>query len=148
MYVFIYKMYIQKQVFSLTVAQKYNISEPINLGAQKMRRSITKLSQMQINYLRIDADGLAALFAAVSEDAFVAIDTVGVIIPEHVALSGEGLVTFPTTEVTAVPVLVHRLGVFATENKLKEIVFINILSLLYKMLLFICFISNVILLVK
>lgn len=76
-------------------------------------------------YLRVDANGLVAFFTAVSEDALVALDTIGVFIPEHVALSSEGLVALPTAEVTAVPVLVHRLGVFAAENKLQEITLIN-----------------------
>lgn len=68
--------------------------------------------------LRIDADGFVAFFAAVGEDAFVALDAVGVLIPEDVALASQRLVALPAAEVTAVPVLVHRLGVFATENKL------------------------------
>lgn len=69
-------------------------------------------------YLRVDADGLVALFAAVGEDAFVALDAVRVLIAEDIALAGERLVALPAAEVAAVPVLVHRLGVFATENKL------------------------------
>lgn len=68
--------------------------------------------------LRVDADGFVAFFAAVGEDALVALDAVGVLIPEDVALAGQRLVALPAAEVTAVPVLVHRLGVFATENKL------------------------------
>lgn len=68
--------------------------------------------------LRVDADGFVAFFAAVGEDALVALDAVGVLIPQDVALAGQRLVALPAAEVTAVPVLVHRLGVFATENKL------------------------------
>lgn len=69
-------------------------------------------------YLRVDADDLVALFAAVGEDALVALDAVGVLIAQHVPLAGERLVALPAAEVAAVPVLVHRLGVFATENEL------------------------------
>lgn len=70
-------------------------------------------------YLRVDADSLAALLAAIGEDALVALDAVGVLIAQHVALARERLVALPAAEVAAVPVLVHRLGVFATENELK-----------------------------
>lgn len=68
--------------------------------------------------LRINADRLVALLAAIGEDAFVALDAVGVLIPQHVALTGERLIALPAAEVAVVPVLVHRLGVFAAENKL------------------------------
>lgn len=41
-------------------------------------------------------------------------------VPEDVALSCQGFVALPATEVAAVPVLVHRLRVFATENQLQH----------------------------
>lgn len=41
------------------------------------------------------------------------------LVPEHVALPGQRLVALPATEVAAVPVLVHRLRVLATENQLE-----------------------------
>jgi hypothetical protein len=69
-------------------------------------------------YLRVNADSLAALLASVGENALVALDAVGVLITQHVPLPGEGLVTLPAAEVAAVPVLVHCLGVLATENEL------------------------------
>lgn len=69
-------------------------------------------------YLRVDADDLVALLAAVGEDALVALDAVGVLIAQHVALARERLVALPAAEVATVPVLVHRLGVLATENEL------------------------------
>lgn len=68
--------------------------------------------------LRVDTDGLVALLASISEDTLVALDAVRVFVTEYIALPGEGFVTLPAAEVAAVPVLVHRLGVFATENKL------------------------------
>lgn len=67
-------------------------------------------------YLRVNADGLIALFASVSEDALVALDAVWMLITKHVALACQRLVALPAAEVAAVPVLVHRLGVFAAEN--------------------------------
>lgn len=67
-------------------------------------------------HLRVNADGLAALLAAVSEDALVALDAVGMLIAKHVSLAGQRLVALPAAEVATVPVLVHRLRVFATEN--------------------------------
>lgn len=69
-------------------------------------------------YLGINADDLIALLATISENALVTLDAVGVFIPEHVALAGKRLVALPAAEVTAVPVLVHGLGVFTAENKL------------------------------
>lgn len=42
------------------------------------------------------------------------------LVPEHVALSSQRLVALPATEVAAVPVLVHRLRVLATENQLES----------------------------
>lgn len=69
-------------------------------------------------YLRINADGLVAFFAAISEDAFVALDAIRMFIPQDVALAGERFIALPAAEVAVVPILVHRLGVFAAENKL------------------------------
>jgi len=40
------------------------------------------------------------------------------VVPEHVTLSCQGLITLPTAEVTRVPVLRHRLRVFSAENQL------------------------------
>lgn len=71
-------------------------------------------------YLGIDADGLVALLATVGEDALVALDAVGVFIPQHVPVAGQRLVTLPTAEVTGVPVLVHRLRVLPAENQLQD----------------------------
>lgn len=68
--------------------------------------------------LGVDADGLIAFLTAVSEDTLVAFDAVRVLISEHVTLTRERLIALPAAEVTAVPVLVHRLGVLATENEL------------------------------
>lgn len=69
--------------------------------------------------LRVDSNDFVAFFAAVGEDALVALDAVGVLVPQDVALASQRLVALPAAEVTAVPVLVHRLGVLATENKLR-----------------------------
>lgn len=67
-------------------------------------------------YLGVNADGLVALFASVGEYALVALDAVWMLIAKHVALACQRLVALPAAEVAAVPVLVHRLGVFAAEN--------------------------------
>ena len=71
-------------------------------------------------YLGVDADGLAALLAGVGEDGLVALDAVGMVVAEHVALAGQRLVALPAAEVTRVPVLGHGLGVLATENQLQH----------------------------
>lgn len=72
----------------------------------------------KVAHLRVNADGLAALLAPVSKDALVALDTVGVFIPQDISLTSQRLVALPAAEVSAMPVLVHGLGVFAAENKL------------------------------
>lgn len=73
-----------------------------------------------VAHLGIDADGLVALLAAVGEDALVAFDAVGVLIPQHVPVAGQRLVALPAAEVTGVPVLVHRLRVLPAENQLQD----------------------------
>lgn len=75
---------------------------------------------MNVTYLRVDTDGLVAFLAAVGEGALVAFDAVRVLITEHITLPRKRLVALPAAEMSAMPVLVHRLGVFATENKLKN----------------------------
>lgn len=69
-------------------------------------------------YLGVNTDDFVALLATISENALVALDAIRMLISEDVALSCQGFVTLPATEVAAVPVLVHRLRVFATENQL------------------------------
>lgn len=71
-------------------------------------------------YLRVDTNDFVALFAAIGEHVLVALDAVRMLVPEHVALPGQRLVALPATEVAAVPVLVHRLRVLATENQLQR----------------------------
>jgi len=84
---------------------------------------------MYIVYLGVDSDGLAALLTGVGEDRLVALYAVRVVVAKNIALSGEGLVALPAAEVAGVPVLVHRLGVFPTENKLKPIATVSPSSL-------------------
>lgn len=73
-----------------------------------------------MKYLGVDADDFAAFLAAIGENALVALDAVRMLVPENVALPCQGFVALPATEVAAVPVLVHRLCVFATENQLQR----------------------------
>jgi len=82
------------------------------LGAQEARFVPVLVLVRQI--LGVDADGLAALLTVVGEDGLVALDAVGVVITEHVALPSQRLVALPAAEVAGVPVLVHGLGVLAT----------------------------------
>lgn len=71
-------------------------------------------------YLGVNSNDLVALLAAVGEDALVALDAVGVVIAQHVALTCQRLVALPAAEVPRVPVLVHGLGVLAAENQLEN----------------------------
>lgn len=67
-------------------------------------------------HLRIDANDLVALLARIRKHILVALDAIGMIIPDHIALSRQTLVALPATEVARMPILVHGLCVFATEN--------------------------------
>lgn len=66
--------------------------------------------------LRIDADLFAALIACVGKHLLVAFDAVGVLVAQYITLTGQRLVALPAAEMTIVPVLAHRLCVFAGEN--------------------------------
>lgn len=81
------------------------------LGAQEARLVPVLVLVGQI--LGVDSDDLVALLASVGEDALVALDAVGVVIAQHVALARQRLVALPAAEVPRVPVLVHGLGVLA-----------------------------------
>ena len=63
---------------------------------------------------------LLAFIAHIGENLFVALDAIGVIITENVALPSELSIALPAAEVVAVPVLVHCLGVFTGEDKLNS----------------------------
>lgn len=54
---------------------------------------------------RINSYQFPAFFAAVRKHLFVASDTVGMLISEHVALAGQRFVALPATEMSRVPVL-------------------------------------------
>lgn len=71
-------------------------------------------------YLGVYADDFVAFLAAIGEHALVTLNAVRMLVPEDVALSCQGFVALPATEMAAVPVLVHRLRVFATENQLQQ----------------------------
>lgn len=71
--------------------------------------------------LGVDANGLGALLAGVSEHLLVAADAVRVLVTQHVPLAGERVVALPAAEVARVPVLVHGLGVFAGEHELRNV---------------------------
>lgn len=61
-----------------------------------------------------------ALLAAIGEYALVALDAVGMLVSQDISLTRQRLVALPAAEVAAMPVLVHRLSVLATENQLKS----------------------------
>lgn len=71
-------------------------------------------------YLGVDADSLVAFLASVGEDGLVALDAVGVVISQDIALTCQGFVALPAAEVTRMPVLRHRLRVLAAEDKLQH----------------------------
>lgn len=73
-----------------------------------------------IYHLGIDTDGLAALFTSVGEYALIALDAVGMVIPEDVPLSSQRLIALPATEVARVPVLLHGFRVLPTKNQLEQ----------------------------
>jgi len=63
--------------------------------------------------LGVDANGAAAVVASVGEDGLVALDAVGMLIAQHVALTRQRLVALPTAEVPQMPILGHGFRVFA-----------------------------------
>lgn len=67
-------------------------------------------------YLGVNSNDCVALLAVVSEHSFVALDAVGVLVSEHIALTSKSFIAIPTAEVARVPVLRHGFGVFAAEN--------------------------------
>lgn len=69
-------------------------------------------------YLGVDSDDFIALLTAVGEDRLVACNAVGMFVTKYVTLSCQTLIALPATEMLTVPILVHGLCVFATENKL------------------------------
>ena len=78
---------------------------------------------MSINrwlYLGIDADDAAAVVARVGEDGLVALDAVGMLVAQDVALARQRFIALPAAEVSQVPIFRHGLGVLATENQLSN----------------------------
>lgn len=67
--------------------------------------------------LGVDADRGVAVLAGVREDGLVALDAVGMVILQDVALPSEGLVALPAAEVARMPVLGHGFGVLPAENE-------------------------------
>lgn len=63
--------------------------------------------------LGINSDSLVAFLANIGKDGLVALDAVGMVVSQHIALSGQRLVALPAAEVARVPVLRHRLRVFS-----------------------------------
>lgn len=95
------------------------VGESTSLSPIHLRYRGRSAASASRTYLGVDADDFVALLAAISEHALVALDAVRMLVPEDVALPGQRLVALPAAEVAAVPVLVHRLRVLATENQLE-----------------------------
>jgi hypothetical protein len=66
--------------------------------------------------LGVNAYGLAAVIARISESFFVALDAIGMLVFKNIPLACECLITLPAAEMVAVPVLVHGFGVLAGED--------------------------------
>jgi len=69
--------------------------------------------------LGVDSDGLGALVAGVGEYLLVTSHAIGMFIAEDVSLTGQGVITLPTAEVSRVPILIHGFSVFPTEDQRK-----------------------------
>lgn len=61
---------------------------------------------------RIYSDGLLAVLAGVGQIGLVALDTVGLLLFEHISLAGQIGVAMSAQEVVNVEVLIHGLQVF------------------------------------
>lgn len=68
--------------------------------------------------LRVSADGSLTLLAAVGEEVLVALDAVGFLLTENVAVTCQIQVTVEARKVPAMPVLVHRFGVLTRKYQL------------------------------
>lgn len=79
--------------------------------------------------LGVDADGLGALLARVSEHLLVAAHAVRVLVAQHVSLAGQRVVALPAAEVARVPVLVHGLRVLPGEDQLIVRLLVVVLAL-------------------
>lgn len=83
--------------------------------SKSIKVSPTRQGSSRTN-LGVDPDDLAALLAVVRKHILVALDAVGMVVTQHIPLSGQAVVALPATEVVVVPVLVHGFRVFAAEN--------------------------------
>ena len=72
----------------------------------------------RVTHLGVGADWRLALLTGVGEQVLVALDAVGVLLAQDVAMSRQRHVAVEAAEVAAVPVLLHRLGVLAREDQL------------------------------
>jgi hypothetical protein len=66
--------------------------------------------------LGVNADGFAAIVARIRESFLIALDAIGMLVFKNIPLACECLITLPTAEMVAVPVLVHGFGVLAGED--------------------------------
>ena len=69
-------------------------------------------------HLGVSTDWCLALLTGVGEQVLVALDAVGVLLAQDVAMARQRHVAVEAAEVSAVPVLLHRLGVLAREDQL------------------------------
>lgn len=65
--------------------------------------------------LGVSSDLLLAFLAAVSEQLFVALDTVRVFVLQYVSRTGQGGLAVPTAEMVGMKVLIHAFRVLAVE---------------------------------
>ena len=71
-----------------------------------------------VTYLGVGANGSLALLTGVGKQVLIALDAVGVLLPQNVAVARQVQVTVEAAEVAAVPVLVHGFGVLARKDQL------------------------------
>lgn len=88
-------------------------------GSGKRRLIKGRFQFNSLSHLRVNSDDFIALLAVIGKHILVAANAIGMIVPKHVALAGQGVVTVPAAEVIVVPVLGHCLRVFTAENQLQ-----------------------------
>uniref|UniRef100_A0A7G3B5T7 Uncharacterized protein n=1 Tax=Lutzomyia longipalpis TaxID=7200 RepID=A0A7G3B5T7_LUTLO len=66
--------------------------------------------------LGVNSNYLVATLASVGKDILIALDAIGMIIAEDIALPSEGFIALPAAEVGGVPILGHGFRVLPTEN--------------------------------
>ena len=83
---------------------------------KKSKRVKKRIFFYYFTHLGIDTDNLVALLTSVGEYILVTLDAIGMIITYYITLAGQALIALPATKMARMPILIHGLRIFTTEN--------------------------------